>query len=322
MVERNDMALRLKPNRPLSDEIRRLTDRRLAVALKRLDRVDQANHESVEDAVFEVRKKCKQVRAIAKSVRVPLGDEYFLFNQLVREAAGELAPLRDAHAALKTVDDLRSDSEKKRRKDLDVVLAKQTEVVQGTMERLLIDESRLRRCSELLTLARGRVVQWNLPDDPEILAVGIRAIFKKGKREFGAARRELTTDRLHRWRSSVKVLWYETRMIEAAAPDVLTPLVEQLDELAQILGADHDLTILIERLESKPKQAGGKKRSRRAVKAARKQRKRLRKEAIRRGAPIYEQSTGDFAEQIVGHWLGFATSSATREVDPERGAAL
>ena len=90
------MPFVLDPNRPVDIEIRRVTRERLSEAVQLLDGLTDADALEIERAVHDVRKRCKQVRAAARLVRSALGDDFEPFNAMVRLAADELAPIREA----------------------------------------------------------------------------------------------------------------------------------------------------------------------------------------------------------------------------------
>src|SRR5689334_14278160 len=89
------MAFRLNSRRPVPDQLRRIVRDELAAAADALgsDAPDQ-------DAIHEARKSVKKVRAILRLLEDPLGKDYREANDRLRVAARALASLRDADAAL------------------------------------------------------------------------------------------------------------------------------------------------------------------------------------------------------------------------------
>ena len=131
---------------------------------------------------------------------------------------------------------------------------------------------------------------------------GIEATYRTGRRDLRRARKKPTDDRLHEWRKSVKNLWYQTRLVQRIAPSVLQALVASLDDLAEALGDDHDLAVLIERLRSDPDRFGGKRQVKHAVRLARSQQDDLRRRAFRLGATVYAETPGSFGRRIETYW--------------------
>lgn len=125
------------------------------------------------------------------------------------------------------------------------------------------------------------------------------------------AQRDPTDDRMHEWRKAVKNLWYQVRLLRDAAPSLLRPLGRRLDDLAEALGDDHDLAVLIQRLEDEPERFGGRKASTEAVRLARTAQEDLRIRAFRLGATVYAEPTTGFVARIETYWTN------TVELGPE-----
>lgn len=280
-------------------EVRRATHERLDEALELLDGLDQDGAD-IEQAVHDVRKRCKEARAIARLVRSSAGVEYPRFNQLVRDAAETLAPIRDAHALLATFDALRSASAHD--PELDDVRAGLAALADAATPSAQGGDPRIVRVDGLLRAARKSLKRWRVNNGFATLRVGVDDTYRAGRKELRRAVKKPADDRLHEWRKSVKHLWYQMRLVQRAAPSVLEPLVSCLDDLADALGDDHDLAVLIERIQSDPDQFGGKSPVSHAVCLARSQQDDLRRRALRLGATIYAEKPGAFARRIEVYW--------------------
>jgi CHAD domain-containing protein len=81
--------------------VRRVATERLDDAIGRLGDIDDP-----ETAVHEARKRCKEVRGLARLVAPALGAQFRPFDRTVRNAANQLSSMRDAHAVLATLDSL------------------------------------------------------------------------------------------------------------------------------------------------------------------------------------------------------------------------
>ena len=302
------MAYRLEPTIQVGRELHRVARERLDDALYRLDSVTDATEPAeLEEVVHEVRKRCKEVRALARLVRGNLGAEFGRFNGLVRGAALELASIRDAHAVLATFDDLRAATETVDDEKLSEVRRQQAALADDASRGLRSGDPRIVSARTALTKARRRVKKWDVPEGFGSLAPGLRANYRRGRREMAFARKEPRDNHIHEWRKAVKNLWYQTRLLELAAPSVLTPLVARLDDLAEALGDDHDLAVLVERLENDPAAFGGKKAVKRAVRLARAQQQDLRARAFRLGATVYAERPDAFVARIATYWKATLT---------------
>ena len=74
--------------------------------------------------------------------------------------------------------------------------------------------------------------------------VGLQRIYARGRRNFAAAYSLPSDEAFHDWRKQVKYLWYHTQILENIWPSVMQALVEELDQLGELLGQDHDLAVL------------------------------------------------------------------------------
>ena len=107
---------------------------------------------------------------------------------------------------------------------------------------------------------------------------------------------------MHEWRKSVKNLWYQTRLLEPAAPSTLAPMIGSLDHLGEALGDDHDLAVLVERLAADPHRYGGALHALKAIEIARAEQAVLREPAFRLGATIYAEKPKAFVARIESYW--------------------
>ena len=296
------MPFVLDPNRPVDVEIRRVARERLSEAVWLLDGVHDADALEIERAVHDVRKRCKEVRATARLVRSALGDDFDDFNSTVRSAADELAPIRDAHAVLATFDDLRVTAGRTDDDRLDAVSEAQRAVADTATGGVRSSDPRIRRARRLLAAARKQVKRWDIPDDHLVLVDGLDTSYRRGRRALRRVSASPTDRGVHEWRKAVKQLWYQTRLIEASAPSVLEPFVSTLDSLAEALGDDHDLSVLVDRLRNDRDRYGGKQSVKQARRLARTQQDDLRRRAFRLAATVYAEQPRAFSRRVQTYW--------------------
>lgn len=173
--------------------------------------------------VHTARKALKQLRALAVLVGAPKKD-----RQALRDAGRLLAGARDAEVLAGLLDvlgpslDASSD-------DFEAARAELAADVERTKASLDVDAA-----SRLLVEVAGRLDRW--PSKPD-LADGFR-------RGYTTARHR--PDDFHDWRKAVKQHWHHC---EALGLDDRAALVHELSDL---LGDDHDLQVLGERLPALP----------------------------------------------------------------------
>jgi len=292
----------LDPNRPVDVEIQRVTRERLSEAVQLLDGLNDADALEIELAVHDVRKRCKEVRAAARLVRSALDEDFDRFNAMVRLAADELAPIRDAHAVLSTFDDLRATTGRSGDDMLDAVRDAQRAVVAKATGSVRATDPRIEHARKLLAVSRKQVKRWDVPDGYLTIIDGLDTSYRRGQRALRRVAAKPTDESVHEWRKAVKQLWYQIRLVEASAPSVLEPFGRTLDSLAEALGDDHDLAVLVERLQKDPDRYGGKRTVKQARRMARVQQDDLRRRAFRLAATVYAERPRAFSRRMQTYW--------------------
>ena len=296
------MAYALAPSRSIEQEIRRIAFERLDDAIHRLDRLEGASGSEIEDSVHEVRKRCKETRGLARLVRPTVGPAFRGFDCTVRDAAAELSSIRDAHALLATFDDLRDAQTTPSAVELDDIRVSQAAIADDATSQIRHGDPRLVKAKTLLVEAEQQLARWSIPSGFGSLAGGLKSTYRSGRRGFQRAQHKPTDRRMHEWRKAVKYLCYQIRLLEEAAPSVLQPMAESLDDLADALGDDHDLAVLIDHLKADPDKFGDRKAVKQARRLARKQQRDLRARAFRLGATLYAERTATFVDRIETYW--------------------
>lgn len=289
------MGYAIDPDELVRREVRRIATERLDDAVERLSDIDDP-----ETAVHESRKRCKEVRGLARLIEPALGAQFRPFDRTVRDAANQLSSMRDAHALLATFDSLLAlhelDAELRSVRDHQATLAgAATAAVEAGDER--IDTARA-----LLVEARQRARRWRVTEGFHTLGDGLEATYRRGRVDLRRARRQPTDEHLHEWRKAVKYLWYQMRLLREAAPSVVGPLIDQLDGLADALGDDHDLAVLVAHLDADPDLFGEPDAVDHACAIAREHQQVLRRGAFRTGAVVFAEAAETFSARIAAYW--------------------
>ena len=229
-------AYRLEEGEPLSEGIARVARGRIDRALEELRGETDSTPEQV---VHEARKQLKKLRGLLRLARGELGEEtYGRENACARDAARELAGMRDADAMLATLDTLGELETGPLRQALE---AHRVRTAGGARTQVAGE------VMQALEQARERVDAWPLERDGfEAVEAGLGRTYRRGRREWRAVRREPSVEGLHEWRKRVKDHWYQLVLLEAAWPGVLEPWAEEAHSLSRRLGEDHDLAVLLE----------------------------------------------------------------------------
>jgi CHAD domain-containing protein len=238
------MAFHLTEGERLPEGLRR-------IAIEQIDRARTVLTDSDVDrdtAIHTTRKCFKKLRALLRLVREEIGDDLYSYeNRFFRDCARSLAGQRDvasvAEAVERLIESTAEESEERRllsavRDELAVEMRKM-ETQAMNLDDVINDV--LARLEE----ARERAEQWPLERD-RFTAIdrGLKRIYRNGRKAYGVITGDPTDDNLHEWRKEAKYLWYSVRMLEPVWPEVLEAMVHELHALSDLLGDDHDLSLL------------------------------------------------------------------------------
>jgi CHAD domain-containing protein len=232
------VSYRLKQNAGLEPIAREQVDRaRAGLEDPKLDR---------HEAVHEARKCGKRLRALLRLARAGLGDEvYRRENAAIRDAAHDLSGLRDAEALLETYERLRTrfGDEVDWRKLVGVrrtLVARRKQLAEdGTLPR------RIDAFGEQLRAVRKRLPSWPLADlGFDDLAPGLKRSYRRGRDAMRAIHHAPGDERFHEWRKRVKEHRYHLELLRDLWPAQVKARRAEVRTLGDLLGDDHDLSVL------------------------------------------------------------------------------
>jgi CHAD domain-containing protein len=297
------MAFQLKANESVSDGITRNLRGQIEKALKHLSakRKPRQHSASENEAILEVRKCFKRVRAALRLVREELGDGvYREENWCFRDAARPLTQVRDAEVLVETMDKLAPQFAKAIEpgalaKIHEALVANQQEVI-----RRVLDEDRaFAAVEEVATRALARLPDWRIERDGwAALESGLRRVYREGHRALALAAETSSVENLHEWRKQAKYLWHQLQLLDAGWTSSEQELVDQTHKLSTLLGEDHDLAVLRETLAADPLTYGGHRVLKAVLAVIDRQREELERQAFALGREIYKDSPKVFTSRI------------------------
>lgn len=299
------MGYVLEPNKRIQREVRGVATERLDDAIGRLDQLLAPDPSDpvvdLETVVHEVRKRCKACRGLARLVKPALGDGFGSFDRTIRDAANQLSTLRDAHALLDTFDALLTHQPDD--KVLRTMRERHRSLSAGASQAAVAaDDRRVETARALLAEAREAARHWRLPPGFDTIEAGMATTYRQGRSTLRRVRADPTDHRLHDWRKAVKYLWYQVQLVRLAAPSVLEPLIQQLDLLAETLGDDHDLTVLLQWLDERPDDYGTPSDVEHVRQLVRHRQHELRQYALRSGTTVFAEPDHAFVHRIARYW--------------------
>ena len=277
------------------------------VARQRIDKAMAALCVPASDyakGVHQARKRFKELRALLRLVRKPLGEAFKPQSLRLRDLGRMLAQTRDAGAMLESWDLLAKRSpalfaeaewRKVRQRLAARARAEQTDA--GLAERIAEVVDQLSRLTE-------GIDDWPLDGQGfDLLCGGIRRTYADGCEELAKARLDRSAEQLHEWRKRVKDHWYHTQLLTPVWPSLMRLRSQALKRLADMLGEDHDLAMMHELMRAQPELFGSETVRQRLVVVIERRRSELQKTAFALGEDLYRESP----EQLVARWRRYQT---------------
>jgi len=236
------VAYRLKPDRPLVSELRRIIDKQLAGAIDNLHATGDPRSDA---AVHKARRHIKKICAAISLVRKPLGDAYWPFNERMHDAHRQLGSIADSESAVETVKRLRSTVTC--RADDHLLASLQAALVERVrrVDRKAERDRVLPAVANTLRAERPRVTAWTLNvAGMRAIAPGLHRSVRRAHKAMLRARTHPTAAHYHTWRCRVKKLWYQLRLLNRCCGDKLAPDTRRLDELDGCLGEHHNVMLV------------------------------------------------------------------------------
>lgn len=290
------MSYRFKREEPVQSAVRR-------VALERVDRALEAlaGEAAAASGVHEARKRFKEIRALLRMLREPLGETFAVENACFRELGRQLSAARDAEAMVETLDRLvrhfptalEKPQREAARAGLEAHRAQAGGAVPDTLDAVRVG----------LRQARGRIEHWTLGASGfRALGPGLRKTYRDGQRRFATASAQGTDGAFHEWRKRIKDHWYHTRLLRDVWGPVMAARQHQLKVLSDLVGDDHDLAVLRGELSSQPGLPGDESLGRRLMELAGQYQVELRRQAQPLGRRIYAEKPGALVARLDVYW--------------------
>jgi CHAD domain-containing protein len=233
------MAYRLKRKESAAEAVRRVAREEIAKG------IDAAGGTApLSERVHDARTSCKKLRGLLRLVRPQLGDVYRRENVFLRDAARSLAAARDEAVILDTFDGLIRRGA--RHVDPDAVAAIRAALhppapppSDGDFAGLLT------AFADSFRDLRDRIDDWRVEDGGfAAIKDGLKDVYRRGRK---AMRKAFKTDDpadFHEWRKQAKYHWYHVRLLRNVWRPVTEARAGELERLSDLLGEDHDLTVL------------------------------------------------------------------------------
>lgn len=220
--------------------------------------VDEAA--GVEARVHAARRRLKRARSILVALAPAVGKHAEKDRRAVRDIARALAGTRDADVLAGTAAELVGTAPPEDRPALaalaDGLRARATTAraaappIEETTAALEAVEARI----AARELPKRSTRRRDVADD--LLADALAEAYADGRDAMRKAARQPVEARMHAWRKTVKHRWHLTRLAERRLLGADRATANRLDRLAETLGQEHDLAVLLTTLAAEPGLAG------------------------------------------------------------------
>lgn len=310
------MTWRIEPGEELRGAFRR-------VALEEIARIRAglAGTEIDRDtAIHQARQGFKRMRALMRLAKPGLGQAFAAENERWRDAGRLLSGSRDIAVLHQTYDKLigerGSELAPGRVRRLKARLAANGAAPPGPEE----VEQNVRRVLALLDEAADVVAGIDWPDDTEALRKGLHKCQKRLRRDWKKARATLDADALHAWRKCVKDQTAQLRLLRRGLPKSFRDRRAVGKEMGELLGDEHDLWLLAERLNQRSVPADLAEVHDFLMREIGRRRVALRRRALARGEELSSEKGKAFAGAVASAW-DKAARKRQKVLEAERTAA-
>lgn len=255
------MPFRIDPNKPFDDEIRRAGLELIEEAIISLRDQPSGRHEAVHDA----RKRFKRLRALYRLVARAAPDFSKEENARFRDIARSLAFAREATALVETVEYLEtfaaSTTQGKALRSIATVLRKRRD--HAIEHEAGLDEAiaaAIAGCEE----ARKKLKAVSLPDElkdvTRLVKTGWAKQRKRARKALADCHEQADVEHFHELRKAGQAYWMHLGLLRRLWPSAMRAKRADTKRLVDILGHEHDLSVLAAFADREPERFGNGER--------------------------------------------------------------
>ena len=245
------------------------------------------------ETVHETRKHLKKLRAALELVARQVGKQsHAREDRCVRDIGRLVSDLRDAHVRLQTLAELRG-KKNRRFPGLENFLAIERESFSAAFSGWQKEAiPKLEKLQERLGAWPLQKLSWK-----DVCAATANS-YRDGRDALAKALKKPSAKCRHAWRTEVKQLWHQLRLLEPLNCIVLEEIADDAKTLGDLLGRDHDYAFLLERFDKNQGDPVLDRERAQLEKLIRKRTHRLQRAATELGRRFYAEPPKAFAKRI------------------------
>ncbi|HEY7292254.1 MAG TPA: CHAD domain-containing protein [Vicinamibacterales bacterium] len=290
------MAFALKSGERIAPGLQRVVSRELRKAMDDAERLDPVH------AAFALRKRIKKLRSILRLLRDELGADYDRHTKRLRKTAHVFATIRDADAAVATMDAIHA-------RYPDVVSDDRCEAVKKALLARKRGVDTRADAGATLHRALNDLQDWSKTFAKDVrhaarrrtLRSGMVRVYRTTRKALEAAEASGDDRAFHRWRRRTKDHWYHLRLIERLN-SAARRRAKEVRRLETWLGNAHNLVLFKALLLEDPSRFGDERATAVILGCAEKFQKSLRRRALREGHALFDAKPSRFSRSARG-WI-------------------
>ena len=304
------MAFRIRPDRPFTAEVRSVARRQLEQAINFLEGQPNGPHEAIHDA----RKKFKRVRALYRLIQADAREFRQRENERIRDMAKTLSAVRDATALVETVDYLATEATSPEEIS---ALASASRALIERRDRIASEETNLaRKIAAAVRTCREAIEALEELDLDDGSRRTARRLSKAWRKQLSRAACDLLAceeggdrEAFLDLRKVGQTYWMHLSLLSDLWPSAMRAKQKEAKTLVDLLGHEHDLSVLTQVVNENPDLFGDSDTLARLIGAIIARQQDLRQRAIEQAKLVFADDADTEAARIALLWQEAASRS-------------
>jgi len=293
------MAFRIRPSEPFSREFRSIAETQLGRAIELLEEEPDGPHKAIHDA----RKRFKRVRALYRLIEPDAKTFRRSENARIRDVAKSLAAVRDATALVETTEYLVGDAVSA---EEIAALTFASNALIARRDRIITDETdledKIAAAIEQCHAAIDALLALDLSDNARKMAKCLGKAWHKQHNSavsaLSACHKEPEADVFHELRKAGQIYWMHLSLLQDIWPSAMRAKHDDAKALVEILGHEHDLSVLTQLINEQPELFGDGDTMARLLGAVIAKQQALRQQALAMADTVFAQD-GEQESRII-----------------------
>ena len=300
------MSLKIAETKDFSEGLKTQIKEECSEALKLIEiKAESDPH----DVVHEVRKAFKKIRGTLRLIRDHI-DFYTEENTFFRDEGRRVSALRDATSVIEALDGIYDQYDDQLYKKTfgkfrDYLVSRQAQMASDQLDQKGI----LKLIGKNLSEKCGQIDHWPIAIQSfEDLSPSVIRVYKRGLKGYQRADEGGSTEDFHEWRKRVKYLRYQLDLLNLIWPNFLDCWEDELHELTNYLGDDHDLYNLHELVDENTDQFADPESAQLLKSLIHSKRSELQANALQLGKRLYALKPKHFTSLLEASWESFCAA--------------